>query len=302
MGGIFYSLHALAALAPHPSFVVPAIRVGADAASLLRARLAALGVDTRFLQPASAHQNAVELRYTSPEQRREVLHGGVPPLRADRLGPFLREVDALYVNFVAGNELTLGGFRRVRDAFEGPIHVDLHSLLLGRSPSGLRFHRPLPEWRDWVACADVVQCNAQEAAMLWASDGRPPGAAARTPRGGAPPLPPRLDARRLDRLAREVLDQGPRLFIVSDGAAPVRAWSGRARPWLVTPRPPAPPADPTGCGDVLGAAFCALRHLRGLPARAALEEAVQAAAWKATRIGTDDLAADLAAWRGAQRR
>jgi sugar/nucleoside kinase (ribokinase family) len=330
LGGIFYGLHALAALAPHPSRIVPAMRIGADAASLLRAHLAALGVDTRFLQPASAHQNAVELRYESPDRRREVLHGGVPPVRADRLGPFLREVDALHVNFVAGNELTLAGFRRVRAAFGGPIHVDLHSLLLGRSSTGLRFHRPLPGWRDWVACADVVQCNAQEAAMLWASDGRAarrdgasaagdarvregrPGAgrgsdgarpaAPRRARGAAPPPPPRLHLRALDRLARDVLAQGPRLFIVTDGGAAVRAWSGPRRPWLVRPRPPAPPVDPTGCGDVLGAAFCAFRFLHGLPSREALDEAVQAAAWNATRIGTADLAADLAAWRRARGR
>jgi sugar/nucleoside kinase (ribokinase family) len=313
MGGIFYSLHALAALAPHPSVVVPATRVGAAAASLLRSQLAALGVDTRFLQPASAHQNAVELRYESPDRRREVLRGGVPPVRADRLGPFLREVDALYVNFVAGNELTLSGFRRVRASFAGPIHVDLHSLLLGRSSTGLRFHRPLPGWRDWVACADVVQCNAQEAATLWASNGRRGSGASRrsagggskgsgrsappTRRGAAPPLPARLEARTLDRLAREVLAQGPRLFVVSDGASPVRAWGVRGRPWLITPRPPAPPVDPTGCGDVLGAAFCALHFLRGLAPRDALAQAVQAAAWTATRIGTDDLAPELAAWR-----
>ncbi|MBA2566142.1 MAG: hypothetical protein H0V09_12100, partial [Gemmatimonadetes bacterium] len=160
LGGITHGLHALAALAPHPSFVVPVLKVGGDARAFVRAELAALGVDTRFLVPADQPQNRVELHYTSPDRRRETLTGGVPPLALEELEPALREVDVLYVNFVAGNELTLSTLKRLRRSFRGPIYADLHSLLLGRARGGLRYPRPLPRWREWVASCDVVQCNA----------------------------------------------------------------------------------------------------------------------------------------------
>ncbi|MFN2432283.1 MAG: carbohydrate kinase family protein [Gemmatimonadota bacterium] len=297
MGGITYALHALAALGPHPSAVVPILHLGADASSFVRAELAGLGVDTRFLLSTSARQNAVELRYTSPEQRHEVLSGGVPPLRPADLGGFLREVDALYVNFVAGNELTLAGMRSVRRGFAGAIYADLHSLLLGRTRAGLRLPRPLRAWREWVACFDIVQCNAQEAALLRRgsrSAGPRSGTRGAGSRRGGSPRP--LAEARAESLAREVLRLGPRLFIVTSGAGPVRAWPARGRSWRVTPPPGKRVRDPTGCGDVLGGAFCALHLLRGLPAGEALARAVRAASLNATRSGTDGLTDELRGW------
>lgn len=285
LGGIFYSLQTLAALTPHPSFVLPVLGVGADAVAFIRAALAALCLDTRYLRVTRARQNSVELRYTSPAERRaEFLTGGVPPLSLSALRPMLLESDALYLNFVAGNELTLATMRRLRRDFAGPIYADLHSLVLGRAPNGLRFHRPVPDWREWVACFDVLQCNAEEAAVLWWS-GKVPRRAGR--------FPPPLGARGAERLAAEVLTLGPRLFILTSGAGPLRAWPAEGRPWRHTPRAPGAPRDPTGCGDVLGAAFCAFRYQRGLPARTALARASRIAAWKATRIGSEGLAEEI---------
>ena len=289
MGGIYYSLHALAALAPHPSFVVPALNVGADAAAFIRSELAGLGFDTRFVRATRARQNRVELRYTSPQRREEILTGGVPPLRDADLAPVLEEIDVLYLNFIAGNELGLPTLRRVRRSFRGPIYADLHSLLLGRARSGLRVRRPLPRWREWVACFDALQCNAEEAAALLASDGR-----RRSWKPGAEPPP--LDGAARERLAREVLRLRPRLFVLTDGPEPVRAWVRGGRPWRLPPVRVGPARDPTGCGDVLGAAFCALHFQRRMPERRALERAVEIAGWKVTRSGSDDLASELRAW------
>jgi sugar/nucleoside kinase (ribokinase family) len=280
LGGIFYSLSALAALAPAPSQVVPALRVGADAAALIRSAVAALGLDLRFVRATPARQNRVRLRYTSSERRIEVLRGGVPSLSTRELGPFLREIDALYVNFVAGNELRFPALRSLRRSFRGPLYADLHSLLLGRRRSGTRFPRPLPGWRDWVACCDAIQCNLDEAALLC---GLPAGGA--RPRGAE-----------VERLAREILRLGPSLLVVTDGPRPVRAWEARAGRLRLVPPRVRRSADPTGCGDVLGAAFCALRFLEGLSVRRALRRAVGAASRAAARLGTGDLAADLQRW------
>lgn len=296
MGGIFYSLHALAALAPHPAFVVPALQLGSDASALIRSSLAGMGFDVRFLRPVPARQNRVELTYTTAETRREVLRGGVPALGIRDLTPLLREVDALYINFVAGNEITLPTLRRLRAAFGGPIYCDLHSLLLGRAREGVRYLRPLREWREWVACADIVQCNAAEAALLRDQKGFEAAAGDRSREAPADGGFPALDARAADRLGADVLALGVRLFILTDGPRPVRAWRAGGKPWRMKPAAVGAGADPTGCGDVLGAAFCALYFLRELPEREALARAVAAAGVAARRTGTDDLAAALSAW------
>jgi sugar/nucleoside kinase (ribokinase family) len=298
MGGIYYGLHVLAALAPHPSFVVPAMNLGADAARFIRSELAGLGFDTRFLRRTSAKQNQVDLRYTGAEHRREILHGGVPPLDAAGLGPFLREIDVLYLNFIAGNELTLPTLRRLRRSFGGPIYADIHSLLLGHGPGGVRVRRPLRTWREWVACFDVLQCNVEEAAgLLEAERARRRPGPARRGWTRAKPASRALDARGAARLAGLVSRLGPRLFVLTSGAGSVRAWpAGGGRPWRFAPAEVGPRLDPTGCGDVLGAAFCAFHFLRGMPARRALERAVEIASWKVTRVGTDGLAPELRAW------
>ena len=131
--------------------------------------------------------------------------------------------------------------------------------------------------------------------MLLRSDGEEPRRGSRAARGGQEPQAP-PSAADLERLARAVLELGPRLFVVTGGSRAVRAWSAGGGSWRFEPRPPGRVRDPTGCGDVLGGAFCARRFLRGLPERAALGAAVEAAARASTRVGTEGLAEDLRAW------
>ena len=60
------------------------------------------------LSSRSPHpNNRVELRYQSAERRSEVLTGGVPPWTWIGLTPLLRDLDALYVNFISGMEMDL---------------------------------------------------------------------------------------------------------------------------------------------------------------------------------------------------
>jgi sugar/nucleoside kinase (ribokinase family) len=290
LGGIVHSLHALAALAPHPSFVVPSLKLGSDAAPFVRSELAALGVDTRFLRPTRAPQNRVELLYTSPTARQETLTGGVPPLGYRELTAFLAEIDVLYLNFISGYELTLPTLRRLRSAFAGPIYADMHSLLLGRTAGGVRFYRPLPRWREWVACFDMVQCNAEEAATLWR------GSRSRSGLPDSIARPARLGPGEMEDLSAALLEAGPRMFVLTDGARPVRIWIAGGRAWGLEARAPGVARDPTGCGDVLGAAFCGLHFLAKLPLEIALERAVAAAGYKATRVGTAGLASAMKAW------
>ena len=76
------------------------------------------------------------------ERRSEVLKGGVPGWTWAGLAPLLRDIDALYINFISGFELDLETTQLVRQHFRGPIYCDLHSLLLGVRPTGLRIPQP----------------------------------------------------------------------------------------------------------------------------------------------------------------
>ena len=48
----------------------------------------------------------------------------------------VRDLDALYVNFISGFEMSLGTAEALRRGFSGPIYVDLHSLFLGMGADG----------------------------------------------------------------------------------------------------------------------------------------------------------------------
>jgi sugar/nucleoside kinase (ribokinase family) len=213
--------------------------------------------------------NRVTLRYTDGARRCERMSGGVPAWTWAELGPMVRDLDAIYLNFVSGFELCLGTASALRQAFRGPIYADLHSLLLGFNPDGVRTLRPLSAPREWFACFDRLQLNEEEMAQF-----------------GPDPL----------AVAVLALDAGVSLLNVTLGARGV-AYVERPAPGeaIRTARIAAPAVealDPTGCGDVFGAT-CFARLLAGDPTPVALEAAVRAASRNATFRGAGGLARHL---------
>ena len=106
--------------------------------------------------------NRVTLRYQSAERRCERMSGGVPGWTWTELGPMVRDLDALYLNFISGFEMDLGTAQALRQAFRGPIYADLHSLFLGMQQDGVRMLQPLADPAAWFGCFDVVQMNEDE--------------------------------------------------------------------------------------------------------------------------------------------
>lgn len=283
-GGAAYSLAALSASCPPGWEVVPLVQVGSDLAPQARRFLEQLpnlhlgdGVRT-----VAEPNNRVELRYQDPATRTERQLGGVPPWRWNDLAPLLRGLDALYLNFISGQELELPTAQRVRHAFAGPVYVDLHSLFLSPpDPSRPRAARPLPEWEQWLGCADIVQLNQHELELLGARD---------------------HSTSSLTRL----LEHGPRAVAVTLGGAGAR-YAVRPPLWGRPPAPPSAevehatmpiqggeqPGDPTGCGDVWGSVLFA-GLLEGREMRSAVERAHRAAARKVRTPGTAGLRAALA--------
>ncbi len=258
-GGIAYALAGMDASLPDDWQIVPLIKVGRDLASEA-ARF--LGTLRRLARGARCVEvpvpnNRVVLHYQSAERRCERMSGGVPAWTWAELGPMVRDLDALYVNFISGFELCLGTAEALRRGFRGPIYADLHSLFLGMQHDGMRVLRPLPDAPSWFGCFDTIQMNEDEMRQL-----------------SPDPL----------ALAADAIGAGVSLLVVTLGArgaayvaAPGVDGGGAVRTALV-PAPSVDVLDPTGCGDVFGAALCArrlaadavepaLRHANAMAAR-----------------------------------
>jgi hypothetical protein len=244
----------------------------------------------------TAPNNRVVLHYQSTERRCERMAGGVPGWTWAELGPMVRDLDAIYLNFISGFELCLGTAQALRQGFQGPIYADFHSLFLGMQQDGMRVLQPLPDAADWFGCFDLVQLNEDEMRQL-------------------SPDPLTLSAQALEAgVSLLTVTLGPRgaAYVAApgfDGLAEEaeRRYGGTAVPGLLPPyRPTAlPPVrtaliaaptvetlDPTGCGDVFGAAAFA-RLLSGDSVEAALRHATALGARNAGFRGARGLASHL---------
>lgn len=258
-GGIAYALAALDATLGADWVMVPLVKVGRDlapeAGAFLRG-LGHLGPGTRFVEVPEPN-NRVTLRYLDSRRRSERMRGGVPGWTWPELGPMVRDLDALYVNFISGFELDLPTASMLRHAFPRFIYADLHSLFLGRQADGTRVPQALPDAPAWFGCFDVVQLNEEEMAQL-----------------GPDPLVIAASglARGCTAVCVTLAERGVAYFA---GGIPIRSGHVPVDP---DDRSPPDAGDPTGCGDVFGAAACA-----ALLGGAALEDALRLATRLAAR-------------------
>jgi len=291
-GGIAYALAGLDASLPPDWHIVPLIKVGrdlsAEAQEFLRG-LERLAPGTRCVE-VTAPNNRVVLHYQSNERRCERMAGGVPAWTWAELGPMVKDLDALYLNFISGFELCLGTAQALRQGFHGPIYADLHSLFLGMQQDGIRVLRPLPDAPSWFGCFDFVQLNEDEMQQLTPD---PLALAAQALGVGVSLLAVTLGPRGVAYVAApdfHVLANRP---TGSDSTG--SGLTSSTSPTIRTARIPAPQIealDPTGCGDVFGAAAFA-RLLAGDPLEAALQHAAALAARNAGFRGASGLARHL---------
>jgi hypothetical protein len=267
-GGIAYALAGLDAHLDPDWEIVPLIKVGSDLAQKAREFLGSLARLTpggRCIE-VPVPNNRVVLHYQSAERRCERMAGGVPPWNWTELGPMVRDLDALYVNFLSGFEMCLGTAQALRQGFPGPIYADLHSLLLGMRGDGVRVLQPLPDAPSWFRCFNTIQVNEDEMHQL-----------------GADPMV----------LAAGMLGAGVETLIVTMGPRGAVYFTGNpVRTALLAPATQVESADPTGCGDVFGAAVFA-RRLAGEPLVDAIAAGNRAGARNASYRGASGLAQHL---------
>ncbi len=297
-GGVAYALAGLNASVAPGWEIVPLIKVGQDLATKAREFLGGLERVTpggRCVE-VPAPNNRVVLHYYSTERRTERMSGGVPGWTWVELGPMVRDLDALYLNFISGFELTLGTAQALRQGFGGPIYVDLHSLLLGMQHDGVRVPQPLQDAGAWLGCFDVVQLNEDEMRQLSPD---PLSLAVDAVGAGTSLLIVTLAAKGAAYVAAPGFDGW------ADGRTGGRADGSAHPPFHPSARPPtatlrtalipAPAVDvldPTGCGDVFGAAAAA-RLFAGDSVEAAIRHANAMAARNAAFRGAGGLSRHL---------
>ncbi|MGI8819024.1 MAG: carbohydrate kinase family protein [Gemmatimonadales bacterium] len=314
-GGIAYALAGLDASLPPDWEIVPLIKVGRDLsreAQLLLNGLSRLTPGGRCVE-VTAPNNRVVLHYQSTERRCERMAGGVPGWTWAELGPMVRDLDAIYLNFISGFELCLGTAQALRQGFKGPIYADFHSLFLGMQQDGMRVLQPLPHAADWFGCFDLVQLNEDEMNQLspdplsLSAQALAAGVSLLTvtlgPRGVAYVAAPGFDglgqrggcplgggtAGQQQHTTADLIGRNtglPRRPSAEGAPAPLSVRTA------LIPAPSIDTIDPTGCGDVFGAAAFA-RLLSGDSVDTTLRHAAAMGARNAGFRGASGLASHL---------
>jgi hypothetical protein len=303
-GGIAYALAGLDASLGAGWQIVPLIKVGRDLsreAQQLLNSLTRLAPGVRCVE-VTAPNNRVVLHYQSSERRCERMAGGVPGWTWAELGPMVRDLDAVYVNFISGFEMCLGTAQALRHGFHGPLYADFHSLFLGMQQDGMRVLRPLEHPADWFGCFDFVQLNEDEMVQLSPDPlslsvqaleaGVSLLAVTLGPKGVAYVAAPGFDGLAGQRVSGSAGQPGVTLREPqamrggqnSSFSTPVRSGLIKA--------PVVEALDPTGCGDVFGSSAFA-RLLAGDSVEAALHHATRVAARNAGFRGATGLASHL---------
>lgn len=272
LGGVLYSVVALAWLGRPETQVWPLLRLGRGAAAaLVPVWEATPGVCLDGLQVTDRPDYCCDLHYHPDGSKSERLTGGPGALDPAGLAAVLPHLDAVLVNFITGYELRLDDWVALRRRLPGPVFMDVHSLTLGRRRSGWRYWRQPRHWQAWLATADQVQLNHLEAEVL----------AGRDPTGAADPA----------ALGPPLLACGPARVVVTLGGAGAVGWEKGApcgAAVRVAADRPDLALDATGCGDVFLAA-AAMATLRGHAWAAALTLASAAAAFKSRHLGVASL-------------
>lgn len=239
------------------------------------------------LWPTDAPTNRVFLLYDERGERTANCPNVLPALTEHELTPeLLSGLDALLINMISGHDVSIDTLEFVLDrAQQMPdgrrpyVHLDLHALVqadlsdevtsdaefsgYGREPRGVR------EWKRWLAMADSIQVNEVEA--RWFGDPEV------TSEEGL------LDYVRKNRGALRLQS-----LIITRAEKGATLYDTRRDETHHVPIPPLDIVEPTGSGDVFGAAYTYAIAM-GTPPAAALREAVEWATWNATLVGIGEL-------------
>ena len=265
LGGIIYNTIALAVLCPDDT-IIPVAYYGTDCADGLMSLLTGFSnIDLSRMVEWKNRCNENLLRYVSSDSREEILKIGVPSIDSNML-KICSSSDFVLVNFISGFDMELHTLKNLRESFRGTIYMDVHSLTLDIDGEGVRFERVVEDWREWAACANIIQMNRKEARLF----------------AGV--------STSVENVSRMMCSQGPEVCLVTLGQDGVLITRPAPEGFVQTRIEgiPAKVRDTTGCGDVFSAAYiCAWN--RGCDPVESARQANLAAAKSCECIGLESL-------------
>jgi uncharacterized membrane protein YuzA (DUF378 family) len=233
LGGILYQTAVLTALGKK---VLLFTNLGRDLAS----RVETVTVHWSPLQREGIRHvpgpgNRVHLHYPEKGERREILKSVVPPLDPDGVLQSLDHLSILISVLNSGFDITLSDWRRIVDAANCPIWLDLHSLVLSRELNIPRKFLSNIPWESWVKGVTYLQANRAELGCLIRREGQ------------------ELSDEQIKLFGRDVFNLGTRAVYITLGRDGVWVLTPE-RTCIINPSQAEIVEDTTGCGDV----FCAM--------------------------------------------
>ncbi len=279
-GGIYYTVASLAAIAGNDHTIIPVFGVGIDREEELYSKISAYSnILTDGIFTLDHPTNTVKLFYDEAGERIECSEHIAPPIPVSAVEPFMKRSDAVLVNMVSGFDITFDVLYMINDEKRSrnvPVYLDFHSMTLGIDENNKRFRRPMVDWRRWAFQANIIQMSELEASTLTVE---------------------RLSELQLAKL---MMSLGPSAMIITRGERGVHVYYTEKKKVLdqETPGialrnrsnnvPGLSDVDPTGCGDVYGAA-CLYHYGNSGDIVAATKYANRVAARKALLSGSDNL-------------
>lgn len=249
LGGILYNTTVMADLVDEGDALFPISCIGADCYDAMCAILDPRpAVSTRGISLSPAGTSRNRIRYDEDLEKIEQLTNHVGSISLEQIEPFL-DLDALLVNFIVGDDVTLETMKAVREKASGLLYLDVHNLCLGIDAQGYRRRRAPGDWQRWIEMFDVVQMNEVEARLLAGSDHEVAAG------GSGVRLETEDD---FFAFGTSVISLGPSVCVITRGAlGPVTVYrkDGEPKAFAIPSEPVRDVIDTTGCGDAFAAGF-----------------------------------------------
>lgn len=177
-GGILYSVVSLAVVAGKGAEIYPVMNLGEDEYDNVLSLLNKIGnINTSYISKTKHKTRIVSLYYKDAESvlnvstkktydREENSTEPTLPVRFEQIRDILDKLDGILVNMVSGVDIELPDLQKVRENFNGYMHMDVHNLVMQTFPDGTRKQMPLRKWQEWCSISDTLQMNESELAIL----------------------------------------------------------------------------------------------------------------------------------------
>jgi hypothetical protein len=233
LGGILYQASVLSALEKH---VLLFTNLGRDLVGPVgRATVRWDTFHDEGIRYVPGPGNQVHLYYPKMGERQEILNSVVPPLDPQGVLARLNRLRMLVFVVNSGFDIILSDWRRVVDAADCPIWLDIHSLVLSRELKTPRKFLSEVPWKDWARGVTYLQLNRAELGCLLGRIGQD------------------LPAKEIELFGQSAFNLGLQAVFLTLGRDGVRVITPE-HDRLLVPSRAAKVKDTTGCGDV----FCAV--------------------------------------------